>query len=291
MDVKQKGNHILLPILGSALEWRQMHESPTARISFPTEEFDLPVATGTLRVRRIAVNQQRPTIVFLHDSLGCIRLWRDFPERLAASTHCDSLIYDRQGYGESSQFTSARAKDYLETEADVLIALLKKLGLSQSILFGHSDGGSIALIAAAKAPALVAAVITEGAHVFVEDLTLDGIRKVQGQYQSTNLRARLAKYHADKTDAVFSVWADHWLAPDFRDWNMEHYLPAVQCPVLAIQGAVDEFGTERQVDSIVEQVSGLSRKFMIPGVGHTPHKDAAESTLSAVTAFIAENVV
>src|SRR5262249_27231343 len=148
-----------------------------------------------------------PTIIFLHDSLGCIKLWRDFPKRLCKLTGCNGLIYDRQGYGESSPVSAARNKDYLEKEADILSALIKRLALDRVILFGHSDGGSISLIAAAKHPEHIAAVITEGAHVFVESITLDGIRAAKGQYATTDLRQRLERYHGDKTDTVFSIWA------------------------------------------------------------------------------------
>lgn len=257
------------------------------------EQLAIAIGAATLNVRRIpAGGAGAPaTIVFLHDSLGCIKLWRDFPDRLCALTGCSGLIYDRQGYGESSPFTDKRGLDYLEREGDVLVEVLRREGEQRKfILFGHSDGGSIALIAAAKlgagvAPAVVG-VITEGAHVFVEDVTLDGIRAAVAE--KAQLLPRIRKYHGEKSEAVFDAWADTWLKPEFRDFNMEHFLPAISCDVLVIQGEVDEYGTEAQVNAIIAGVSGARKhKLMVPGVGHTPHRDAADFVLEACTNFIA----
>lgn len=252
-------------------------------------ESDLVVADHTLRVQRIDVGAaaETPTLVFLHDSLGCIPTWRDFPARLATRTHLDALVYDRRGYGGSSPFPpSPRTSRYLEDEAASLIAALAALRISSTILFGHSDGGSIALIAAALEPRLVRAVITEGAHVFVEEVTLAGIQEARETLRTTNLRAKLMRHHGDKTDGVTSAWIDTWLSPGFRDWNIEPYLPRIICPVLAIQGTADEYGTEAQVQAIVSGVSGPARALMIPDVGHTPHRDAADVVIDATTAFL-----
>lgn len=239
-----------------------------------------------LRVHHVRMSGAHATIVFLHDSLGCIKLWRDFPEILASALSCNVLVYDRQGYGESSPFSRPRAKTYLEEEVDVLFDVLEKSGVQEPVLFGHSDGGSVALIAAAMRPDAVAAVITEGAHVFVEDITVAGIRNVAGQYATSNLKPRLEKYHGDKTDAVFRTWAETWQANEFRDWNIEKYLPSILCPVMAIQGESDEFGSVKQVDAIVEQVKGPSVKCMIPNIGHTPHKEDLAATLKASIEFL-----
>lgn len=267
------------------------------------------VGAATLKMRRVtcgsdgygATGGAPPTIVVLHDSLGCIKLWRDFPDRLCAATGCSGLIYDRQGYGESSPFTEPRELDYLEKEADVLIELLEQVGTKRFFFFGHSDGGSIALIAAAKICAghagaagshagggsalEVAGVITEGAHVFVEDVTLDGIRAAVAE--KAQLLPRIRKYHGDKSEAVFEAWAGTWLKPEFRDFNMEHFLPDIECEVLVIQGEADEYGTEAQVDAIIAGVAGRCDKLMVPAVGHTPHRDAADAVLAACTQFIA----
>ncbi|RTQ49642.1 alpha/beta hydrolase [Hymenobacter gummosus] len=234
---------------------------------------------------------QLPTLVFLHDSLGCIRLWRDFPARLARATGCPVLVYDRRGYGQSDAFSAApRTPGYLEAEAPVLRQLLSRCGIHRAILFGHSDGGSIALVAAAQYPGQIAAVVTEGAHVFVEDLTLAGIRAAQEQYRSTNLPERLARYHGPKTEAVFRAWADTWLAPGFRRWNIEGYLPRIQCPVLVLQGENDEYGTTAQVEAIASQVGGPARSVLLPGAAHSPHKEAPDETLRLAAAFV-QNVL
>ena len=263
-----------------------MHESSPSTTATAPDEFDLKLNDAILRVRRLTIDPEQPTIIFLHDSLGCIKLWRDFPDRLCVATNCNGVIYDRQGYGQSSPFTQPRNTDYLEKEANVVDALLNELGLGQTILFGHSDGGSIALLAAAKSPTRVSAVITEGAHVFVEEITLEGIRTAKTQ--AAGLLRRLKKYHGENTEGAFDAWTETWLLPEFRDFNMEHCLPAIQCPVMVIQGAEDEYGSEKQVDAIVDQVGGTSLKYMVPSVGHTPHRDAVESVLDAAASFISQ---
>lgn len=250
-------------------------------------EYDLQLAQSTLRVFHQKNYPNRPTIVFLHDSLGCIRLWRDFPQKLGEATQCNVLVYDRQGYGKSSGFTIVkRGLDYLELEADILSELLEKCGIDQAILLGHSDGGTIALIAAAKYPIQVVAIITEGAHVFVENITLKGIQKAVLTYRTSNLKEKLTKYHTDKTDAVFKAWTETWLTSEFRHWDVTHFLPQITCPALIIQGANDEFGTVKQVDAIVEQTLGKAVKLMIPAIGHSPHKEAEEITIKAIKRFI-----
>lgn len=241
-----------------------------------------------LKVQQIHIGENRPTIIFLHDSLGCIELWRDFPAKLGEATNCNVLVYDRQGYGQSDPFAIAeRDNDYMEREADVLNQLIEQSGIKDAILFGHSDGGSIALIAAGKYPSNIRAVITEGAHIFVEEITLNGIREGAEAYRTTNLKERLGKYHGDKTEAMFWAWAQTWLTDKFRSWNIESFLPNIQCPVMVIQGNNDEYGTVAQVDGIVNQVSGEAVKLMIPDIGHTPHKEAREAVLKESSSFIA----
>lgn len=247
----------------------------------------ISIGDNQLMVLRAAPWPGRLTLVFLHDSLGCIALWRDFPHRLGEATGCNVLVYDRRGYGQSNPFADGeRQTDYLAAEADVLHALLTTLGIGEAILFGHSDGGSIALIAAAKYPRLVRAMIVEGAHIFVEDVTLAGVRQAVLAYQKTDLKSRLAQYHGDKTDRVFKAWTQTWLREDYRNWNIEHFLPAIGCPVLVIQGEKDEYGTLRQVEGIVSGVSGGAASFIVPRAGHTPHKEAAPETLAQAANFI-----
>ena len=236
---------------------------------------------------RIDSYPNRPTIVFLHDSLGCITLWRDFPEKLGEMSQCNVLIYDRQGYGKSCSFSyEERENTYMEDEADILNDLLDYWKLDQVILFGHSDGGSIALLMAAKYPSRVMGIITEGAHVFVEDVTIKGIKEAIKLYETSDLKVKLEKYHGSNTDAMFWAWAGTWNKKAFLSWNIEPFLSKIQCPSLIIQGENDEYGSIKQVESIVEQVSGKVEKYMIPVIGHTPHKEATEEVLTKTTAFI-----
>lgn len=226
------------------------------------------------------------TMVFLHDSLGCIALWRDFPEQLALAAGYHAFLYDRRGYGGSSPFAEGqRGKDYMEQEAEVLMELLELCSIKDPVLFGHSDGGTIALLAAAKYPGKVKAVITEGAHVFVEAITLDGIEQVVEQFEYSDLPIRLVRYHGDKTQAIFDAWTKTWLADFYRDWNIEHYLPHITCPVYVIQGEADEFGSIRQVQSITRKVSGPAEHFLIPNAGHSPHKQSAYFLIQKIVLF------
>lgn len=230
------------------------------------------------------------TLVFLHDSLGCTALWRDFPQELARAAGYNAFIYDRRGYGTSSPFSGkVRDKDYMEQEADVLATLLDACSIENPVLFGHSDGGTIALLAAAKYPTKIKAVLTEGAHVFVEDITLDGIEQVLEQFEHTDLPARLARYHGDKTQAVFDAWTQTWLADFYRDWNIENFLPQILCPVYVIQGEADEFGSIRQVQSITGKVSGPAASYMIPNAGHSPHKQGGLFMIQQILFFMEAN--
>lgn len=239
--------------------------------------------------KRIDNFENRHTIVFLHDSLGCIDLWRDFPEKLGAKTNFNILIYDRQGYGKSCKFTyKNRDLDYLEIEADILNELMKIWQINDAILFGHSDGGSIALITAAKYPSRIRAIITEGAHIFREEITLNGINEVAKFYENTNLKQKLQKYHGDKTDDMFKAWAETWNLDKFANWNIEHFLPYIKCKTLIIQGENDEFGTMNQVEQIYKQTSGPAHKFIVKDASHTPHKEYPELLIEKVKEFVEE---
>lgn len=213
------------------------------------------VADGRrLAVRRLVPRAQPagagdpPVLVFLHEGLGSIAQWRDFPAALCRATGLAGLVYDRWGFGGSEPLELPRPRDYLEREAErALPRVLEACGVERPILVGHSDGGSIALLYAAAHPARPLACITEAAHVFVEAVTLDGIRAAADAWRTGGLPARLARYHGDKTEAVFRGWTETWLRADFRDWNIEARLPAIACPLLVIQGADDEYGSKAQV--------------------------------------------
>lgn len=231
--------------------------------------------------------ENQPTLVFLHDSLGSVQLWRDFPEKLAAATKCNVLMYDRLGYGKSEPMpTHLRPNNYLELEANILSEILSELNINDAILFGHSDGGSIALLTASKYPEKIKAIIVEAAHIFIEDITLKGIHDAMEAYKITNLPERLAKYHGDKVDTIFKAWAETWTSNDYKEWNIEHLLKDIICPLLFIQGEKDEYGTLQQVEKTVSQVSGKSEKYIIPNIGHTPHKEATELVISKTIDYI-----
>lgn len=242
-----------------------------------------------IAIKRINNFSNRPVIIFLHDSLGCIELWRDFPQKIIELANCNVLIYDRQGYGKSCSFSNSKRDNYyLEHEADILNALLDYWNIDKAILFGHSDGGSIALIAASKYPEKISGIIIEGAHIFVEDITIAGIKEVEKLYQTSNLNAKLKKYHGSNTDKMFWAWVTTWTSKEFRNWNIEKFLPLIKCPLLFIQGEADEFGTLKQVETTISSVKGISEKFIIPDVGHSPHKENQEKVLEKTIQFISQ---
>ncbi len=249
----------------------------------------LTVNGQQLYVRLIEKYSGRPTIIFLHDSLGCTSLWRDFPSVLCDSTQCNMVVYDRRGYGLSAPMPGPeRTNLYMHDEADTLINLLSELNIEQPILFGHSDGASIALIAAGKYPATFSAVIAEAGHVLVEQITLNGIKDAVVQFNNTDLQIKLEKYHGNKTETLFRAWTETWLSETFSTWNIEQLLPSIICPVLVIQGEADEYGSIKQVEAISAKASGEVEVYMIPGTGHTPHKERREEVLQRTIGFVNE---
>ncbi len=226
-----------------------------------------------------------PPIVMLHEGLGSLALWRDFPQRLAAATRRRTLAYSRLGYGRSDPLDGPRGVDFMHVEAlDMLPELLDTLGVERPVLFGHSDGASIALIHAARARRPVSTVIVLAPHVFVEPYGLSSIAEARRTYLDGDLRVKLARHHAD-VDSAFWGWNDIWLHPDFAAWNIEALLPDIACPVLAIQGVDDEYGTMAQLDRIERGVRDF-RRLELERCGHSPHRDQPEAVLSAVAAFL-----
>ena len=227
------------------------------------------------------------TLIFLHEGLGSIAQWGDFPVCLSIITGLPALVYERWGYGNSDSLNIPRTARYLHDEALISLPdVLEQANINDAILIGHSDGGSIALIFAAAHRDRVRGVITEAAHVFVEDATINGIRQAVDLFYTTDLRDRLYKYHKGNTDSLFRAWADTWLAPSFRNWNIEEYLSPITCPVLALQGEKDEYGTHAQIKSIVRKVAGPAEGLMIPNCGHVPHHQARERVLNEMGRFI-----
>lgn len=253
--------------------------------------FYLTAAGHRLRARWIgepAARDQR-VLVFLHEGLGSIPQWKDFPAALCEATGLPGLVYERWGFGGSEALVLPRAKDYLAREAeDALPEVLAACGVTHPVLIGHSDGGSIALLYAAAYPNRAEACVTLAAHVFVEEVTRAGIAAVVAHWRAGDLHARLAKYHGANTEATFRGWAETWLDPGFRDWNVEHRLPAIACPALVIQGADDEHGTPAQVDAIAAGVSGPVETWMIPDCGHSPHIERPEAVRARIAGFIKE---
>jgi pimeloyl-ACP methyl ester carboxylesterase len=226
-----------------------------------------------------------PTIVMLHEGLGSVALWKDFPQRLAERTGCGTLIYSRYGHGASSLLEGKRPVDYMHHEAEVVLpAMLRHFGIERPILFGHSDGGSIALIHAGFRPDDVAGLILEAPHVFVEDVSVASIADAKQAYRTTDLPGKLRRYHQD-VDLTFWGWNDIWLDPRFRSWNIEAYLPAIRCPILAIQGADDEYGTRAQLDAIAV-ATPATEVVLLADCGHSPHRDQAVATLERSADFI-----
>lgn len=226
-----------------------------------------------------------PTLVFLHEGLGSIRQWRDFPQKVAAATGCRALVYDRYGYGNSDVLQEARVGVRFMHDGALkeLPDVLKNLNIENPILVGHSDGASIALIYAGTHPVRGVAVMAP--HVFVEEFNLQSIRDISAGFETSGLAERLAKYHRDARK-TFHLWADAWLDPAFRGWNIEEYLPGIGCPVLAIQGEGDQYGTMAQLDAIARQVKGSCERLMLPDCGHAPFRDQPEQVLKSVVSFI-----
>ena len=242
-------------------------------MQYATEDKRIAIRDFEVNVQHGVIDPESTTIIFLHDSLGCNMLWRSFPRHLAETLGYNYFVYERRGYGNSTPFSEEPRKvDYMETEADILMEIMQASNIHKPILFGHSDGGTIALIAAAKHSNAFNAIITEGAHVFVEEITLDGIAHTKYLYQKTNLKDRLEKYHGQNTQALFDAWTETWLSEAFSDWNIEHFLPSIKCPVMVIQGMEDEFGSIAQVQSIASHISGYSKVCMVANAGHSPHK-------------------
>jgi pimeloyl-ACP methyl ester carboxylesterase len=230
-------------------------------------------------------DQDAPTIIFLHEGLGSLAMWKDFPERLCQAAGLRGLVYSRPGYGRSTPREPEErwpVRFMHEQAFEVLPVLLRQLGVTRPWLFGHSDGGSIALLHASSQP--TAGVVAVAAHVFTEDFGLRSIEAARLAYETTDLRQRLARYHAD-VDSAFRGWNDIWLDPAFRAWNIEAGLDAIDCPVLVVQGEDDEYGTLEQVHRIVRHVPH-AKTLVLPACGHSPHRDQPDRLVDEVSAFV-----
>lgn len=253
----------------------------------------IPWKDGTAAIEYCWIGAERsphPAVVFLHEGLGSISMWRDFPQRFCEEHGFRGLVFSRAGYGQSTPrpLDAHLQPDYLHEQAwHALPALLSTLDVEKPWLFGHSDGGSIALLYAARFPTHVSGAVVMAPHIFVEDVTIDGIRKAREAFEQTDLKARLARHHKDP-ESVFRGWNDAWLAPAFRAWNIEAELPKIVCPVLAIQGQGDEYGTLEQIHGIARQAPNATA-LPIAACGHSPHRDQPEAVSRAVGQFIKGN--
>jgi pimeloyl-ACP methyl ester carboxylesterase len=226
-----------------------------------------------------------PVIVFLHEGLGSLTAWRDFPQSIAEATACGTLVYSRHGHGRSDRLEAPRRVDFLHEEAlQALPELLDGLGIERPILLGHSDGGSIALIHAGGTERPVAGLIVLAPHVMVEDISISSIREAGRLFATTDLREKLARHHADPA-ATFRGWNQVWLEPAFRSWNIEAFLPRIACPVLAIQGEDDEYGTMEQIERIA-RLAPNAELLKLPRCGHAPHRDQPQAVIAAVAGFV-----
>lgn len=241
-------------------------------------------------------SRKKPLMVFLHEGLGSIAMWRDFPRQVCDAVGCRGFVYSRPGYGHSAP---RRPEDrwstaFMHKQAhDTLPALLRSVGIDGQrepvFLFGHSDGGSIALLHAAKFPDRVRGAIVLAPHLFVEPVSVESIAKVRTVYMETDLRTKLARYHAD-VDSAFWGWNDVWLDPEFRDWNIEAEVAQTRCPVLAIQGTGDEYGTMRQIRRIAELRSDAATEVVeLDDCGHSPHRDQPERVIAETVRWMTEH--
>jgi len=233
-----------------------------------------------------------PLIVFLHEGLGSLAMWKHFPAQLCAAAACRGLVFSRPGYGRSTPPVADEVwdLDFLHQQAlQVLPAVLQALRVDTPVwLFGHSDGGSIALLFAAHHPSQVAGAVLLAPHIMVEDLSVSSIEQARTAFEQTDLRERLAKYH-DDPDRTFWRWNRIWLHPPFRRWSIEEEIGAIQCPLLAVQGLDDEYGTLEQIRGIQRRVPH-TQLLEMAGCGHSPHRDQPEALIVASSHFISRSM-
>jgi pimeloyl-ACP methyl ester carboxylesterase len=247
----------------------------------------LKIGASDLEYRMIGpAPDDAPTIVMLHEGLGCVGLWGDFPDRLAAATGAGVFVYSRAGYGASTKVELPRPLDYMHIEAlEVLPTLLDQIGFRRGLLVGHSDGASIAAIyAGGVADHRVRGVAMIAPHFIVEDISVRSIAEIRKAYQTTDLRSKLARWHGD-VDNAFHGWNGAWLDPEFRRWDIAEYLAYIRVPVAILQGADDQYGTMRQIEIAREECYCPVDVTVVPGAGHSPHRDAPGATLDAISEF------
>ena len=268
-----------------------------ASLEVSVEFVDIDWCGRNVRIEHQWIAPERrgaPLMIFLHEGLGSVAMWKDFPERLCAALGCRGLVYSRPGYGRSTPREAQEIwdLDFMHRQAhEVLPALLKALDVEASRdkpwLFGHSDGGSIALLFAARFVDCVAAAIVLAPHILVEDLSVASIEQTRKAYLDTDLRGRLTRYH-DEPDSAFWGWNNIWLHPPFKQWSIEAELDTIRCPLLAVQGLDDEYGTLEQIRGIARRVP-RTELIEMADCGHSPHRDQADALIASVKAFFRTN--
>lgn len=251
----------------------------------PHETFHIVDGHRLESIRIAPMHPSMPTVVFLHEGLGSVRHWRDFPGRVAARTGAGVFVYSRHGHGNSTALDAPRTPAYMHHEAEVVLpAILEQAGIHRPVVLGHSDGASIAIIYAGRFPAGPSALILEAPHVIVEGVTVENIALARTAYETTDLPTRLGRYHSD-VNSMFWGWNNIWLDPAFRTWNIEHYVNTIACPTLVIQGADDEYGTVEQVRRMQARMPSLEFN-LVPNCRHAPHRDQPELTLERIIRFL-----
>jgi pimeloyl-ACP methyl ester carboxylesterase len=232
------------------------------------------------------------TILLFHDSLGCVELWRDFPEKLAVATRRSVVAYDRLGFGRSDPHPGPLPLTFIHDEAATVVPQLREaLGLGTIVPFGHSVGGGMAIATAARWPERCTAVVTEAAQTFVEDRTLAGLRAARADFARPGQLERLARYHGQKARWVLDAWIETWLAPAFAGWRLDDDVRGVHCPSLALHGDQDEYGSVQHPERIARLTQGPSRAVILDGCGHVPHREQPARVLGEVSRFLASDDV
>jgi len=239
------------------------------------------------RIDRFHNQGNKPTLVFLHDSWGCVKMWGDFPKELVELSGLNALLYDRRGYGQSSPFAvMQRTEYYLHDEAHELIRVLDTCNIEDAVIYGHSDGATIALLAAALYPDRIKGLILEGAHSFIEDSGKEAVVETRERAKETSLLKSLEKYHGSKTSELFRLWHETWLSDYFARWTIVPLLPQIACPVLAFQGENDKFGSVEQLNILKKKIPTQVTIAEIPNAGHMPRKEAEEETMKWIREFL-----
>lgn len=235
------------------------------------------------------LEQKNVPLILLHDSLGCVATWKDLPEKLCDKIQRMVVAYDRLGFGRSSVRTDPLSLDFVGDEETTLSKIRSELKIDRFALLGYSIGGSMAVVFASRSSDKCTALITESAQAFVEDKTLEGIRKTRADFNDPELFAKLEKYHGEKTSWILNSWVETWNSPKYSNWSLKEYLPSVKCPLLAIHGDNDEYGSVAFPNLICNLAGGPAEKHIIQSCGHIPHREKPELIFKLITEFLAKN--